>query len=148
MKDPNVEALKKRTRMDTVCSFVFAGVFAFTAVGKLLMHSAGTAVGNLFLCVIFLLTGLIFTDIRRHGKPFAMSVIRKLRVLAVTVMCSGFLSDFAESFARSKALAEPLELNLDDRFIIVTALLGVIIGILSEIFVYGHALQKDMDQIA
>ena len=148
MKDPNVEALKRRTLIDTVCSFVFAGVFAAAAVGKLLTHSAGTAVGNAILCVVFLLTGLIFTDIRRNGKPFAMSVIRKLRILAVTVMCSGFLSDFAESFARSKALAEPFELNLDDRFIIFTVLLGVIIGILSEVFVYGHALQDDMDQIA
>ncbi len=148
MKHPNVEALKKRTRMDTVCLFVFAGVFAAITIGKLLMHSAGAAVGNLFLCVIFLLAGLIFTDIRRHGKPFAKSVIRKLRILAVTVMCSGILSDLAESFARSKALSEPLELYLDDRFIISTALLGVIIGILSEIFVYGHALQDDMDQIA
>ena len=148
MKDQNVAALTKRTRFDTICSFVLAGVFAFGAVRKLLMHSPDGAVGNLFLCAIFLLTGLIFTDIRKHEKPFAKSVIRKLRVLAVTIMCSGFVTSIAEGFVRSSALEVPMTLNLDDRFILFTLLLGTVIGILSEIFVYGHALQDDMDQIA
>lgn len=148
MKDPNVEALNKRTCLDVICTLILAGVFALSAGFKLLHHDPGTACCSAFLFVIFLLTGLIFLDIRKNGKPFAASVITKMRILAVTVMSSGIVSEVVDSMARSSREHTEIALRLDDRFIIFTVLLGIIIGILSEIFVYGHALQNDMDQIA
>ena len=153
MKDPNVEALNKRTRTDVIITLVLSGVFAVNAVFQLIArHDFSKAFSSLFLFVIFLLTGLIFTDIRKNGKPFAKSVIRKMRILAVTVCCSGYLMQFADCIANSVGKqgsdAVQFTFRLDDRNSVFLFLLGTIIGILSEIFVYGHALQKDMDQIA
>ena len=75
-----------------------------------------------------------------------------MRVLAVTVCISGFVSQFADCIAdgikNHGGEAFPFTFYLDDRHSVYMFLLGVIIGILSEIFVYGHALQNDMDQIA
>lgn len=148
MKDPNVEALNKRTRLDVICTLILAGVFAFNAGSKLFLHDPGTACSSIFLFVIFLLTGLIFLDIRKNGKPFAKSVITKMRILAVTVMCSGCVPEFINSIAHSSGEAVEFELRLDDRLVLFTMLLGVVIGMLSEVFVYGHALQEENDLIA
>ena len=153
MKDPNVEALNKRTRTDVIITLVLSGFFAVNAVFQLIArHDFSKAFSSLFLFVIFLLTGLIFTDIRKNGKPFAKSVIRKMRILAVTVCCSGYLMQFADCIAEviGKPGSDAVQFTfyLDDRNSVFLFLLGTIIGILSEIFVYGHALQKDMDQIA
>ena len=148
MKDPNVEALNKRTRFDVICTLIFAGLFAFNSVFKLFMHDPGTACSSAFLAVIFLLVGLIFLDIRKNGKPFARSVITKIRILAVTVMCSGIVSDIVESIVRSSREHFQFTLNLDDRFVLFTLLFGVVIGMLSEVFVYGNALQEENDLIA
>lgn len=148
MKDPNVEALNKRTHFDVICTLILAGVFAFNAGSKLIMHDPGTACTSFFLFVIFLLTGLIFLDIRTNGKPFAKSIITKMRILAVTIMCSGIVSDIVESIVRSSRENFQFTLNLDDRFVIFTLLFGVVIGMLSEVFVYGHALQEENDLIA
>lgn len=147
MQDKNVEALNKRTRFDVICTLIFSGIFAAAAILKAIQRTPGTACSNLFLFVIFLLTGLIFLDIRKCGKPFAKSVIRKTQILAITVMCSGIVPDLIDSFFRGIA-SQHFTLYLDDRHTLTTMLLGIVIGILSEIFVYGHALQDDMDQIA
>lgn len=153
MKDPNVEALNKRTRTDVLITLVLSGVFAVSAVFQLIVrHEPGKAVSGVFLFVIFLLTGLIFVDIRKNGKPFAKSVITKMRALAVTVCISGYVSQFvdciAEGIRNHGGEAFPFTFYLDDRHSVYMFLLGTLIGILSEIFVYGHALQNDMDQIA
>ena len=153
MKDPHVEALNKRTRTDVIITLVLSGVFGINTVFQLFArHDFSKAFSNLFLFVIFLLTGLIFTDIRKNGKPFAKSVIRKLRIVAVTVCCSGYLMQFADciadSIGRQGGESTWFTFYLDDRNSVFLFLLGTIIGILSEIFVYGHYLQKDMDQIA
>ncbi len=153
MKDPNVEALNKRTRTDVIITLVLSGVFAGNAVFQLLArHDFSKAFSSLFLFVISLLTGLIFTDIRKNGKPFAKSVIRKLRIIALTVCCSGYLMQFADCIAdgigKQGGEGAQFVFYLDDRNSVFLFLLGTIIGILSEIFVYGHYLQKDMDQIA
>ena len=63
MKDPNVEALNKRTRTDVIITLVLSGVFAGNAVFQLLArHDFSKAFSSLFLFVISLLTGLIFTE--------------------------------------------------------------------------------------
>ena len=152
-KDPNVDALNRRTRTDVIITLVLTGFFAVNAVFQMIAHrDFSRAFSSLFLFVIFLLTGLIFTDIRKNGKPFAKSVIRKMRILAVTVCCSGYLMQFAdrisESIGKQSSEATEFTFYLNDRNSVFLFLLGTIIGILSEIFVYGHHLQKDMDQIA
>lgn len=147
MKDSNVEALTKRTRFDSVCTLIFSGIFAVFAVLKLVWHAPDAACSNAFLSVIFLLTGLIFLDIRKNGKPFAKSVINKMRAIAICVMCSGIVPEIVGSIARGAA-TDHYELMIDDRHVISMMLIGVIIGIFSELFVYGHSLQDDMDQIA
>ncbi|MBQ9908024.1 MAG: hypothetical protein IJM46_14765 [Oscillospiraceae bacterium] len=152
MKDPNVEALNKRTRTDVLITLLLSAVFAVRAVIKLFRHAPDAACSSMFLFVIFLLTGLIFVDIRKNGKPFAKSVITKMRTLAVTVCISGYVSQFvdciAEGIRNHGGEAFPFTFYLDDRHSVYMFLLGTLIGILSEIFVYGHALQNDMDQIA
>ena len=151
MKDHNVEALNKRTRTDVLITLVLSGAFAVSAVYQMIVrHAPGKAVSGVFLFVIFLLTGLIFIDIRKNGKPFAQSVITKMRTLAVTVCISGYVSQFADCIADGikNHGDDAFTFYLDDRHSVYMFLLGVIIGILSEIFVYGQALQNDMDQIA
>ena len=58
MKDPNVEALNKRTRTDVIITMILSGVFAVYAVIKLFQHAPDAACSSMFLFVIFLLTGL------------------------------------------------------------------------------------------
>lgn len=68
----------RKARTAVIIPLFLSGVFAVNAVFRLIVHSDFSKFfSGLFLIVIFLLNGLIFTDIRKNGKPFAKSVICK-----------------------------------------------------------------------
>ena len=149
MKNPDIEALNKRIRTDVLITQILSGVFAVMTVIRLVTHEPGHACKDAFIAVIALLTGLLFTDIRKSGKPFAKPVITKLRVLAIVVMCSGYVSQAVESIAAGmRSGGANFAFRLTDPSSLLIAFVGIMIGIFSEVFVYGHALQDDMDHIA
>lgn len=148
MKDPNVEALNKRVRTDTLITLILSGVFAVMAVIRLVTHEPGHACSDVFIAGIALLTGLIFTDIRKNGKPFAKSVITKMRVLAIVVICSGYVSQAVETIAAGMRSGGSFTFRLTDASSVLIAFVGIMIGLFSEVFVYGHALQEENDLIA
>jgi hypothetical protein len=87
------------------------------------------------------LLSLILLEIRKTGKPFSKKIIIKLRVMAIVIMAGVFIpSGFAENNSS-------LVITFDMKTVLIF-FAGVIIGIISEIFSYGHSLQQDNDLIA
>lgn len=96
---------------------------------------------------LFTLT-LIFWDIHKKDSPFCQSVIVKLRVLAAVFFCIALIpvlfASAAEVFTSAGNTAS-LFISYDFWLLLLA---GLIIGIISEIFVYGKELQEDNDTIA
>ena len=97
-------------------------------------------------CIALVIVSLIFLDLRKNGKPFSKAIILKMRILSVLIMIGAFLPNI---FAGLSTLSNgnTMVIGLNPKTLLI-AMLGVIIGILSEVFVYGYELQDDMDLIA
>ena len=86
----------------------------------------------------------ILAEIKKNGKPFTKQNVTKLRVMAWLCIAVAVLPSIVTSFAGffdDKAVFQ-LTFNL------IPGLFGAFIGIISEIFHYGHELQDEMDSIA
>jgi hypothetical protein len=159
MKDKKAESLKKRTFADMICSFVIATVSLFVFIIKLWVYfSAGkTYPGHiiyglyaLFVFAFTIITGLILLEVSKIGRPFSKKIINKLRVLAILVIAAGLLPDSAAIVIHNTfnpAAKVGFEFVFSTKNLIISVV-GVIIGIISEIFVYGYELQDDIDLIA
>lgn len=155
MKDTKAENLKKRIKADMVISIVVAVVMLGVAIANFAsyfvydgMHSEILcgAVQSFVTCIGLIIISLIMMEISRKGKPFSKSIIVKLRVLAVWIVIGAFFPNMV-TFIVDLAKMQEAEFSLGGRDAFV-AILGVIVGIISEIFYYGYELQEDMDSIA
>ena len=156
MRDTKVEGLKKRLRVDVVCCFMIAIVEGILAMIDLWVFATCNesanidtleeAVRALVISVSFVLLSFIMVEIQKNGKPFSKSIILKLRVLAVWVMVGAYIPNIASCVAEFvKTSVTTVLFNIDN---VLVLLLGVIIAVISEIFVYGYELQEEMDSIA
>ena len=151
--ESKMNALKKRTRSDMVISFIVAALMAIPAFLQFESYfKGGKDVQNLYngmysviVCTVCIILGLALREVQINGKPFKKKIITMLRIIAVIVFLSGFVP----------AMAVPLAVSTGDaisfRFDVINvafSVLGVLIGIISEIFVYGYELQDDNDSIA
>lgn len=125
MKNNGIENLKKRTLTDTVCSIIVAIIS---------------------LCIALLIVSFIFIEIRKNGKPFSKVIIWELRILAITIMVGAYAPDIITNIVAGNTVFIEY-IIFSSKNLLITAL-GVSIGMLSEIFVYGYELQEDMDSIA
>lgn len=105
----------------------------------------------IFTFGIALILELILLEVHKIGKPFSKRIINKLRVLAVFVIVAGMLPDAIASIivdiVNGTFSQIDINLMLTSKNIIIS-IIGVVIGIVSEIFVYGYELQDDIDLIA
>lgn len=145
------EKLKKRTFIDTILSCIFCFAALVCAIWQFMCYvdhknTGEYLINSLCALVIFAelgLLALILLEIRRTGKPFSKNIITKLRIMAVMLFAGGLIPSYATvPFSENE-----ISLVFDMQNILKIGI-GVIIGIISEVFVYGLSLQEDNDLIA
>ncbi|NLK65771.1 MAG: DUF2975 domain-containing protein [Tissierellia bacterium] len=160
MEDKKAESLKKRTFADMICSLVISAISIYVFITEMWTYFSTNgafpkhitrALYALFVLGFTLITGLILLEVCKTGKPFSRKIINKLRVLAILVIVAGFLPDavtpIVDDMLNGASTQIGFKLVFSEKNIIITVI-GVVIGIVSEIFVYGYELQDDMDSIA
>lgn len=155
MKDMKAENLKNRITVEMICGIAvaiamggmaLASIWSYIACDETYTETLGNAVQALVICIAFIIIDLIMIEIIKNGKPFTKSIILKLQVLAVWTMVGAYLPDIAVSLANMlKFNVAEVIFDAENMFVM---LLGMIVGIISEIFRYGYELQEDMDSIA
>ena len=143
--DKNVNALNKRLKGDKISLLVIAGLMCFFGCAQIIKFILDgdviflkRGVQGLVMMVPHFILFWILRRIALTGKPFDDKVVRGMRLLAISVIAAGVLPFFIEAMAT-------VVKGIFDLFIPLT---GLIIGIISEIFVYGKELQEDNDLIA
>ena len=147
------EKLKKRTFIDTVLSCILCFAALGAAVWQFMRFAGNMRLkeyltNSLCSLVIFAelgLLALILLEIRRTGKPFSKKIITKLRIMAVILFAGGLIPSCSTIPVDDSQFAVSLSFDMQNILLIA---LGVIIGIISEVFVYGLSLQEDNDLIA
>ena len=148
----NSEKLKKRTSIDLVISGIIGIAGAVAGIVFLIRFCGGAprqyltnAVYSLALAAETLLMSMILIQVRKNGTPFSQTVIRLLRIMAVILFLTGLMPSFVEVESEPNMVAVTTTFNFQNFLLFA---IGAIIGIISEIFVYGKALQEDNDLIA
>ena len=142
--------LKKRTFTDTIISCILciaAIVFSAFQIVRYISTDDPQHISNAVYCFIIFaelgLLSLILVEIRKTGRPFSSKIVTKLRIMAIVLMAGAIMPNLSNAEESSTLLL----LDFDIKNLII-AFLGVIVGIISEIFVYGRSLQEDNDMIA
>lgn len=159
MKDSKIESLKKRTLADTICCLVIAiaslGIafiefIQYITTERDFPYHISNGIYEIMLSIILVLVSMILMDARKNEKPFSKPIIWKLRIMSVVIIIGSFMpgpiASLVDAVMSNSDLVIEIALPQIKNFMIST--FGVIIGILSEIFVYGYELQEDMDSIA
>ena len=156
--DDKIIHLKKRTKADMVCSLIIAVIAICVAVLQFVTYvsTEGTNVAYLtngiyalFAFGVTLILFLMLLEVHKNGKPFSKRIINELSVLAVFVIIGGIIPNALTTVIHNEIyrLDSQIEMVLCAKNVIIS-LIGVVIGIVSEIFIYGYELQDDMDLIA
>ena len=151
--DNRSSTLNKRLNTDRVITLIVAFLMIFVAALQFISFAESSdtlairrGIHSVFSAIALI---LLYSGLRRiavTGKPFDDKIVNLLRAIAITIMVGGFLPPFVEGFINIVRGSE-FVLNFGDIDIFIP-LAGVIVGILSEIFVYGKDLQEDNDLIA
>ena len=116
-----------------------------TVMGTFLMSFTKASLCSLVIFAELGLLALILLEIRKTGKPFSKKIITKLRLMAVILLAGGLIPSCSTIPVDDSQFAVTISFDMQNILIIG---IGVIIGILSEVFVYGLSLQEDNDSIA
>ena len=158
--NPKVESLKKRTKADMILSFIFSVFALYKSCECLIFYfSKGMKESDLLLngiygiaiFVSYLIIVLILLEVYKKGSPFTKMVIRSLRFLSIWVVITSVLPKPLTNIIHEVRSGSITVLTLEEFCTgvnLVILVLGVVIGIISEIFVYGYELQQDNDLIA
>lgn len=158
--DDKIIHLKKRTKADMVCSLIIAVIAICVAVLQFVTYvsTEGTNVAYLtngiyalFAFGVTLILFLMLLEVHKNGKPFSKRIINELSVLAVFVIIGGIIPNALTTVIHNEIYR--LDSQIDIEMVlcaknVIISLIGVVIGIVSEIFIYGYELQDDMDLIA
>jgi len=157
------ERLLKRIKTDTICTKVvtivvgiITGFIAIDFVTSLIKKNLGIEassiiLGNLvrasLLLAVFIILSKFMSDIAAKGKPFTLKNISRLRSIAIiTIVCSCLPEVVSCIFVLSNSVkAFTLTFTLVNGILMF---MGVVIGIVSEVFRYGYELEEEMDSIA
>jgi membrane protein YdbS with pleckstrin-like domain len=108
-----------------------------------LIQKVGTLVRTIFMAVIFHFAFLILDNI---FEPFSKRNIKRLRIIAVLTMLlaliPGAIMEVLKLLFFYKSHITFSQINF---FVLMT---GILLGVLSEVFKYGHELQEEIEQIA
>jgi len=100
----------------------------------------------LIIEIIFVLLYQIMAIVKRGKSPFVMKAVMILRVMAVMSILLAVLPPMVEMVVSLTHFTSVTAWSSAINFYVLAV--GVVFGILSEIFKYGCMLQSDMDQIA
>ena len=151
-----INTLQKRTKGDMICSFVAAlaavGIavkefWAYISTDGIYPEHLTNGIYAIFAFGITLILGLILLEVHKIGKPFSKRIINELRVLAMFVILGGIIAPIIQDMVNGTSSEISVELVMSAKNVIVS-IIGVVIGVVSEIFVYGYELQDDVDSIA
>jgi len=154
--DKRINTLQKRTKGDMICSFVAAlaavGIavkefWAYISTDGIYPEHLTNGIYAIFAFGITLILGLILLEVHKIGKPFSKRIINELRVLAMFVILGGIIAPIIQDMVNGTSSEISVELVMSAKNVIVS-IIGVVIGVVSEIFVYGYELQDDVDSIA
>ena len=147
--DNRALTLNKRLKTDRYINIVFVIVEFLIGLVQLIQFirtgdtmALRRSIHAVFGAVALFLLSLILKRIAITGKPFDTKIINLMKVIAVVIMVPPFAEGFVEV-----TKGNTFDLNFGDIDILIP-LAGVIVGIISEIFVYGNELQEDNDLIA
>ncbi|MCR5803368.1 MAG: DUF2975 domain-containing protein [Clostridia bacterium] len=146
-------SLKKRISADRYCSLVFAIIEFAIGMWQIvrlisendefaLKRSIHAFTGAFAIFFVF----MILSRVSKTGKPFDSTVINYLRAASITIIAGGVLPFFAAMIlgvVNESGFSIEIA-NID----ILIPMVGITLGIVSEIFVYGRDLQEDNDLIA
>ena len=144
--------LKKRTFTDTVITCIFCAAALAVSVWQLISFLIGrvpqylsNAAYSFSIFAELGLLSLILLEIRKTGVPFSKKIITKLRIMAVIMIVTGIVPSY--HMMRVTETNTDIYVTFDSKNLLIMVV-GVVIGILSEVFVYGYELQQDNDSIA
>jgi len=104
------------------------------------------AIRLIFMGLILSVVYAIFCTIQSGSTPFSKKCVNYLRVVALLTILLGVVPSTAHIILNFIIYnASYVQINPVQLFIV---LLGVVIGMISEIYRYGTALQDDIDSIA
>ena len=90
----------------------------------------------------------IFKEIKKNQTPFTKSVTKKLETIAILISCTGLIPELiSECVAMLFEQTNKFSFIFDSETMFII-LMGMIVGIISEIFNYGTSVQEDVDSIA
>ncbi|MCR4651097.1 MAG: DUF2975 domain-containing protein [Lachnospiraceae bacterium] len=161
------EHLKMRLKGDAICTWIIAGFIGVLGLSKIFTAIGGFGNGGvmkgvlegspafvmadgvreMLMAAAIVILALVLSSIRNTGRPFTKENVMKFRVMAILlIVCSvsRILVASIAGFFDPQATFQ-LTFELSD---FVYGVAGVIVGIISEIFYYGHELQEELDSIA
>lgn len=157
MNNTSIKELNKKLAVDQYCTTIIVAAVAITTVANFISFFLTKDVAelkygffSLFATIISGILALVFQDIRKLQTPFAKPIIHKLRAMAIVISIAAVVPELLSRcvemmMGQTSKMTFNLSLGNETTFIL---LIGMIVGIVSEIFVYGAKLQEDVDSIA
>lgn len=108
-----------------------------------IIQEVGTLVRTIFIGIIFNFAYLILDNI---FEPFSKKNIMRLRIMAVLTM---LLAIMPAIIMNSIKMIYFYNINIGfSQINFFVMMIGVLLGVISEVFKYGHELQEEIEQIA
>lgn len=104
-------------------------------------NSIGNTAESLLLCIVSIISMLLFAKISKDGTPFSAEIVTLLRTAGFVMMLYSFIPPAARGIALS-ALGETPEFSGNTPAVFF----GAILMILAQIFNYGTMLQQEADE--
>lgn len=163
MKDKKLKSLKKRLGIVTVCCFIVPCICLLNIYSKIILLTtmykyarekveemaevAGDILGYMLVFFILVILGFMLLHIKKSGKPFTKSNIRKMQAIAGLTCGCGVLPSVLSSVITFLCTDSAYCLDYGVHEICIM-FLGSALFTISEIFHYGNELQEDVDLIA
>ncbi len=108
-----------------------------------IIQEIGTLIKTIIMAIIFCFAYLILVNIY---EPFSPKNIYRLRIIAVLTMLLALLPESVMIIVKLVVFYNVnISISQINFFVLMT---GVLLGVISEIFNYGHELQEEIEQIA
>lgn len=108
-----------------------------------IIQEIGTLIKSIIMAIIFCFAYLILVNL---CEPFSKKNIYRLRIIAVLTMLLALLPESVMIIVKLVVFYNVnIRISQINFFVLMT---GVLLGVISEIFNYGHELQEEIEQIA
>jgi hypothetical protein len=114
--------------------------------GALVIEYSVRACQSLLGAAVFFMIYLIFVQVQKEHTPFTRKNVLLLRITAVMTILLGILPGAVKLFMSIVVYNSTYVPFTVGAFL--TVVIGPVLGMISEIFLYGCAVQEDLDQIA